>query len=265
MRSHYCGLIDRKLLGQTVHLCGWVHRRRDHGGVIFIDLRDREGLVQIVCDPDRAETFATANGLRNEFVVRVEGRVRERPAGTTNASGDNISALFGDPVIAKGKGVEVKRSQLDAAMIGVRAGLKARGQTVNPDQMIGIERQVLNDIISLQLLLAKATPADKAKGQELFDKAIQRLKTDGKLTDAEFDEKLATQLRIQGLTREEWNKQRLDQAIAAVDLADAGLREGIYHACRFFYEEEMPQAACWLDIVAAPRGAVAEIPEAAFG
>jgi aspartyl-tRNA synthetase len=86
MRSHYCGLVDRKLLGQTVSLCGWVHRRRDHGGVIFIDLRDREGLVQIVCDPDRADTFATANGLRNEFVVRVEGRVRERPAGTTNAN-----------------------------------------------------------------------------------------------------------------------------------------------------------------------------------
>ena len=86
MRSHYCGLVDRKLLGQTVSLCGWVHRRRDHGGVIFIDLRDREGLVQIVCDPDRAETFATADSLRNEFVIRVEGKVRERPAGTTNAN-----------------------------------------------------------------------------------------------------------------------------------------------------------------------------------
>ena len=86
MRSHYCGLVDRTLLGQTVSLCGWVHRRRDHGGVIFIDLRDREGLVQIVCDPDRAETFATADSLRNEFVIRVEGRVRERPAGTVNAN-----------------------------------------------------------------------------------------------------------------------------------------------------------------------------------
>ncbi|MCW5574710.1 MAG: aspartate--tRNA ligase [Burkholderiales bacterium] len=86
MRSHYCGLVDRTLLGQTVSLCGWVHRRRDHGGVIFIDLRDREGLVQIVCDPDRADTFAAADGLRNEFVVRVEGKVRERPAGTVNAN-----------------------------------------------------------------------------------------------------------------------------------------------------------------------------------
>ena len=85
-RSDYCGLIDRKYLGQTVTLCGWVHRRRDHGGVIFIDLRDREGLVQIVCDPDRAETFKTADSLRNEFVVRVTGKVRERPAGTANAN-----------------------------------------------------------------------------------------------------------------------------------------------------------------------------------
>lgn len=86
MRTNYCGLIDRKYLGQTIALCGWVHRRRDHGGVIFIDLRDREGLVQIVCDPDRAETFEVANSLRNEFVVRVEGRVRERPAGTVNSN-----------------------------------------------------------------------------------------------------------------------------------------------------------------------------------
>ncbi len=85
-RSDYCGLIDRKYLGQTVTLYGWVHRRRDHGGVIFIDLRDREGLVQIVCDPDRAETFKTADSLRNEFVVRVAGKVRERPAGTVNAN-----------------------------------------------------------------------------------------------------------------------------------------------------------------------------------
>jgi aspartyl-tRNA synthetase len=85
IRSNYCGLIDRQYLGQTVTLFGWVHRRRDHGGVIFIDLRDREGLVQIVCDPDRAESFKLADSLRNEFVVRVEGRVRERPAGTTNA------------------------------------------------------------------------------------------------------------------------------------------------------------------------------------
>ena len=84
MRSEYCGLVSRKHLGQTVTLCGWVHRRRDHGGVIFIDLRDREGLLQVVCDPDTPETFRTADALRNEFVIRVAGRVRSRPEGTVN-------------------------------------------------------------------------------------------------------------------------------------------------------------------------------------
>jgi aspartyl-tRNA synthetase len=84
MRSEYCGLMSRKHLDQTVTLCGWVHRRRDHGGVIFVDLRDREGLVQIVCDPDTPATFQTADRLRNEFVIRITGRVRSRPAGTVN-------------------------------------------------------------------------------------------------------------------------------------------------------------------------------------
>ena len=83
-RTDYCGRIDRKFLDQTVTLMGWVHRRRDHGGVIFIDLRDREGLVQVVCDPDRAETFANAESLRNEFCIAVTGRVRARPDGTAN-------------------------------------------------------------------------------------------------------------------------------------------------------------------------------------
>jgi aspartyl-tRNA synthetase len=84
MRSHYCGLVTEALLGQSVTLCGWVNRRRDHGGVIFVDLRDREGYVQVVCDPDRPEMFATAEGVRNEFCVQVKGLVRARPAGTTN-------------------------------------------------------------------------------------------------------------------------------------------------------------------------------------
>ncbi|MFY3386861.1 aspartate--tRNA ligase [Paracidovorax sp. MALMAid1276] len=84
MRSHYCGLVTEALLGQTVTLSGWVNRRRDHGGVIFIDLRDREGYVQVVCDPDRAEMFKTAEDVRGEFCVQVKGVVRARPAGTTN-------------------------------------------------------------------------------------------------------------------------------------------------------------------------------------
>jgi len=86
MRSEYCGLVTEELLGQTVSLCGWVSRRRDHGGVIFIDLRDREGLVQVVCDPDRAEMFKAAEDVRNEFCLQIKGVVRARPEGTTNAA-----------------------------------------------------------------------------------------------------------------------------------------------------------------------------------
>ncbi len=89
MRTHYCGLVTEALLGQTVTLCGWVNRRRDHGGVIFVDLRDREGSVQVVCDPDRAEMFKVAEEVRNEYCVQITGLVRARPDGTTN---DNLKS-----------------------------------------------------------------------------------------------------------------------------------------------------------------------------
>jgi aspartyl-tRNA synthetase len=84
MRSHYCGELNAALIGKQVSIAGWAHRRRDHGGVIFIDLRDREGLAQVVCDPDRADAFKLAEGVRNEFVLRITGVVRARPAGTVN-------------------------------------------------------------------------------------------------------------------------------------------------------------------------------------
>lgn len=84
MRSHYCGEITETLTDETVTFCGWVHRRRDHGGVIFLDVRDREGLVQAVFDPDTVEAFNTANGVRSEFVVQIKGRVRLRPEGSDN-------------------------------------------------------------------------------------------------------------------------------------------------------------------------------------
>ncbi len=89
MRSHYCGLVTEALIGQSVTLCGWVNRRRDHGGVIFVDVRDREGYVQVVCDPDRAGMFGVAEGLRNEFCIQVKGLVRARPDGTAN---DNLKS-----------------------------------------------------------------------------------------------------------------------------------------------------------------------------
>ena len=84
MRSHYCGQVDESLIGQDISVCGWVHRRRDHGGVIFIDLRDRDGLLQIVFDPDRPEIFAEAERIRGEYVLAVKGLVRQRPEGTIN-------------------------------------------------------------------------------------------------------------------------------------------------------------------------------------
>jgi len=84
MRSHYCGQVDASLVDHRIELCGWAHRRRDHGGVIFIDLRDREGIVQVVVDPDTAEAFSTAEGVRSEYVLRLEGKVRLRPEGTEN-------------------------------------------------------------------------------------------------------------------------------------------------------------------------------------
>ncbi|MGV6818377.1 MAG: aspartate--tRNA ligase [Thiotrichales bacterium] len=84
MRSQYCGLVDESLLSQEVTLCGWVNKRRDHGGVIFVDLRDREGLVQVVFDPDRPAIFSLAEQVRNEYVLQVTGIVRERPEGTIN-------------------------------------------------------------------------------------------------------------------------------------------------------------------------------------
>jgi aspartyl-tRNA synthetase len=86
MRTCYAGQVSETLLDQTVTLMGWAHRRRDHGGVIFIDLRDREGLVQVVCDPDRADMFKIAEDVRSEYCLKIVGKVRARPAGTENAN-----------------------------------------------------------------------------------------------------------------------------------------------------------------------------------
>nr|MDA8107449.1 OB-fold nucleic acid binding domain-containing protein [Betaproteobacteria bacterium] len=98
MRTHYCGELSAAHIGQTVTLCGWAHRRRDHGGVIFIDLRDREGLAQVVCDPDRREAFQVADRVRGEYVLRVTGRVRARPEGTANPNlrSGEIEVLAGE-------------------------------------------------------------------------------------------------------------------------------------------------------------------------
>ncbi|WP_231871799.1 OB-fold nucleic acid binding domain-containing protein, partial [Oleiphilus sp. HI0079] len=84
MRSHYCGRVTEELIGEEVTICGWVHRRRDHGGVIFLDMRDREGIAQVVFDPDTEESFAAADRVRSEYVLQIKGFVRARPEGTIN-------------------------------------------------------------------------------------------------------------------------------------------------------------------------------------
>ena len=84
MRTHYCGAITDTLVGDTVTICGWVDRRRDHGGVIFLDMRDRDGIVQVVFDPDTEESFALADRVRSEYVLQITGRVRDRDAATIN-------------------------------------------------------------------------------------------------------------------------------------------------------------------------------------
>src|SRR5688572_25247323 len=126
MRSHYCGQVTEALAGQTVRVCGWVHRRRDHGGVIFVDLRDREGLLQVVFDPEAAAVFAQAEKLRSEFVVQVSGKVRPRPAGTENSGlkTGKIEVLCAELVVLNR--AETPPFQLDDDTVGEDTRLKYR-------------------------------------------------------------------------------------------------------------------------------------------
>jgi aspartyl-tRNA synthetase len=137
MRSHYCGEVTEKFLDQEVTLCGWSNRRRDHGGVIFIDLRDREGLVQVVFDPDRADVFQTAESVRNEYVLRVKGRVRMRPQGTANPdlTTGNIEILGLDLEILNAS--ETPPFQLDDADVHDDIRLRYRYIDLRRDEMQG--------------------------------------------------------------------------------------------------------------------------------
>jgi aspartyl-tRNA synthetase len=171
MRSHYCGQVTDALVGQTVHVCGWVHRRRDHGGVIFIDLRDREGLLQLVFAPEAKDIFAAAEKVRSEFVLRVTGKVRPRPAGTENAN----LATGKVEVLATGLEVlnraETPPFQLDDDTVGEDNRLKYRYVDLRRPQMqqnlrlrhevIRFIRQYMdsNGFIDVETpILTKATP-----------------------------------------------------------------------------------------------------------
>lgn len=141
---------------------------------------------------------------------------------TTNASttktADRLAQLFGDDVVAKGKGFEIKRSQLDAAVLTAKGSAAAAGQVIPPTDAQRLEKRLLQQLIRIQLLLARATEAERAKAKENFEKAFQKYKDEAKLTDAEFDAKLNPQLKAQGLSREQWDKQRIEQATLEIVL-----------------------------------------------
>ena len=148
MRSHFCGQVTERSLGEQVTVCGWVHRRRDHGGVIFIDLRDREGLLQVVIDPDTPDAFARAEQVRSEYVLRVEGLVRERPEGTVNPD----LATGRVEVLAKHLEVlntaETPPFQLDDEDVGEESRLKFR--------YVDLRRPVMLERLRRRALITRA-------------------------------------------------------------------------------------------------------------
>ena len=171
MRSQYCGLIDEALLGQEVTLCGWVNKRRDHGGVIFVDLRDREGLVQVVFDPDLPEVFSTAEHIRNEYVLQIKGIVRDRPEGTVNTDlvSGKIEVLGKELVVLNA--AETPPFQLDDEDVHEEIKLKYRYIDLRRPEMqqrlqmrakiTGFMRRFLEDKGFLDIetpMLTKATP-----------------------------------------------------------------------------------------------------------
>lgn len=168
------------------------------------------------------------------FAARVIAQTNASPA---SRPVDKLTELFGDAVLVRGKGLEIKRSQFDTALMNFKATVAARGQNIPPEQLNLLERQVLDDLIASQLLLSKATDADKAKGKEQFARTFQKYKADAKISDAEFEEKLGPQLRAQGLTREQWESQRLDQSVVGVVL-ERELKVSVSEAdVKKFYDE----------------------------
>ena len=160
-------------------------------------------------------TTLLAAALATAFLAAPSGAAAATAAATNASSASKLADLFGDPVIAKAKGVEIKRSELDKSLVPIKANYTARGQNLGAEQTALLEYQVLSEMVGVQLTLSKATDADKQKGREQFEKMLKRLKTDNKLTDEEFEQKLSTQLRVQAITRAQWEQQILDKATVA--------------------------------------------------
>lgn len=171
MRSHDCGAIDESLVDRQVTVCGWAHRRRDHGGVVFIDLRDQAGLLQVVADPDEESAFQTADRVRNEFVLQVSGRVRRRPAGTENPALNtgNVEVYAHDVTVLNradalpfqldeedvGEAVRLKHRYLDLRRESMQGNLKLRHRVVKQLRAFLEER----DFVEIETpILTRSTP-----------------------------------------------------------------------------------------------------------
>ena len=146
-----------------------------------------------------------------------------------------VDELFPDPVVARGKGFEIKRSQVEEALISIKANLPVSGRNMPPDELL--ERQVLDRLIQIRLLLNRATDADKAKGKEAFNKELQSIKTNLNATAGEFDSRFNRQLRAQGLTREQWEKQRIELATIGAVLERELAKDVSEDEIKKFYQE----------------------------
>jgi parvulin-like peptidyl-prolyl isomerase len=195
------------------------------------------------------------------------GHARGAAAPANAGAANKIAELFGDQVVARGQGLEIKRSEFDTAFVAVKAAATARGARIPPEFLNNLERQVLNDLIGMRLILNKATAEDKVKAKEEFEESFKKYKAGEKVTDAEFEERLAPQLIAQGLTREQWQQQRVDQGAVKLVL-ERELKPGVTDEdVKKFYDEhpsdfekpEMVRASHILLSTREPGGA--ELPE----
>jgi parvulin-like peptidyl-prolyl isomerase len=162
-------------------------------------------MVRVISGSLLAAALSTPGGYAGNAMAQTNTDTNARPA-------DRITELFGDQVLARGKGLEIKRSEFDAAFIAVKSAATGRGARIPPEFLNTLERQVLNDLIGMRLILNKATAEEKAKAREEFEVSFRKFKVDENLTDAEYEERLEPQLLALGLTREQWQQQRMDQA-----------------------------------------------------
>jgi len=160
---------------------------------------------------------------------------------SASSAAEKITELLGDEALARGKGLEIKRSEFDAALIAVKSAATARGARIPPEFLNRLERQVLNDLIGMRLILNKATPDDKTKAREEFETSFRKFKADESLTDTEYEERLAPQLLALGLSREQWQQQRVDQSTVKLVLERELKPSVTAEEAKKYYEEHLSE------------------------